>query len=184
MDPISLILLVGLALVFVYATRRSMRGGLPSAPPTQPAPPGLPEASRTNQPADTGATARHKPASGNQPAAKDRSRRRGPARPGDPGWQDPDPAGPVLSPGPAVPANLRQMPNQIPKQVPRPAPGRSTVSNPSYRNPHNLPRRKDALFGSRAELQHAVVGMTVLGPCRALAPYSEPAAATESPRSG
>ena len=163
MDPLFLIILVGLGLVFFYATRRSMRSGLPNLPP-EPAVP--PEADDTSNQADVEAATRQQPAS----AAKHRSRRQGQARAVESGSQSPD----------------WQVWGRSP---PAPGPQRKTAT-PTYRNPTNTYGPANAIFSSRAELRRAVVTMTVLGPCRALGPYSDPAAsinadaATGAQRSG
>ena len=59
---------------------------------------------------------------------------------------------------PAVPTDIGSRPRVEPIATPAPAP-RVTA-------PH-------ALFRSTADLRHAIMVMTVLGPCRALEPYDE-----------
>lgn len=65
-------------------------------------------------------------------------------------------------------ATPRPAPRHLPRQehVRRPLQTGSAV--PGFRRPS----RAHAMFGNRAGLHHAVVAMTVLGPCRALDPYT------------
>ncbi len=47
----------------------------------------------------------------------------------------------------------------------------TTAHSPKRRDVHDISSGRKPLFQSKKELRHAVVGMTVLGPCRALSPY-------------
>ena len=160
MDPLFLIILVGLGLVFFYATRRSMQVGLPNLPPESAAPP---ETDGASNQADVEAATRRKSAG----TGKHRSRRQAQARGVQSVSQSPDWQVWARSP-------------------PAPGPQRMTA-NSNHQNRTNAIGPAVALFSTSAELRRAVVTMTALGPCRALKPYAGPAAAasiTADPANG
>lgn len=159
MSPLFFALLGLLAAVFFYAIRRTLRQPTLNLPP-------LPDAAQEDEydasESEAGAarTASGEPA-GHDPAPSDRSRTRAANAPGsrtplDTGWGR-QPAG----------TGARA-------QHPAPSPGhaRRPLQTTAPMHGKQRPSRAHRMFGSRADLRRAVVAMTVLGPCRALDPYT------------
>lgn len=68
--------------------------------------------------------------------------------------------------------------NRQPPVRAAPAPAARSVRRP---DPPGQRRRRHALFRSRGDIRQAVIMMTVLGPCRALAPFDSGDAAAPGP---
>ncbi len=152
MNPVFLALVVLLGAVFVYATRRTMRQNTFNLPTPQDAAQELEDAAVAREDGVV-RTASGEPVQYDAPPSMPAGQ-----PPLDAGWGRQPSAAPERSPRPAA---RPQTPHQRrPLQTAAAAPG------------SRRPSRSQAMFGNRAGLRYAVVAMTVLGPCRALDPYT------------
>lgn len=163
MNPVFLALVVLLGVIFVYATRRAMRQNTFNHLPTpQDAAQELEEAAAAREDGVV------RTASGEPVQYDDASSERSPG-----GVLPPSPAGlPPLDAGwgrqpPAAPERAPRPPARLQPGAPR-RPLQAAAAVPGQRRPS----RAQGMFGNRAGLRYAVVAMTVLGPCRALDPYT------------
>lgn len=169
MDPLFLIILVALALVFVYSTRRAMRQTL-KLPVSQDAAADLKTAAAARTSGQVEAPVSQPDRSGqamrapqNMPAED--ARHAGAARPVQTAqakveevWgRNPErPARPVAASARPRRDDSRSRRSPLPTAA---VPGAYRAS------------RGQKMYGSKASLNQAIIAMTVLGPCRAIEPY-------------
>ncbi|MBC7707176.1 MAG: hypothetical protein H7274_24940 [Rhodoferax sp.] len=169
MDPLFLIILVALALVFVYSTRRAMRQTL-KLPVPQDASANLKKAAAASRSGQVEAPV-------SQPARPGQALRAPQNMPAE----DARPTG-AARPVQAAQAKVEEAWGRNPKRPERHVAASARprrYDSRSRRDP--LPTaavpgayrasRGQKMYGSRASLNQAIISMTVLGPCRAIEPY-------------
>lgn len=152
MNPVFLALVILLGAIFVYATRRAMRQNTFNLPTPQDAAQELEEAAAAREDGVVRTAS------------------------GEPVQYDTPPSLPAGQP--PLDAGWGRQPSAAPERAPRPP---AKTHTPHQRRPlqtaaalpgSRRPSRGQAMFGNREGLRYAVVAMTVLGPCRALDPYT------------
>ncbi|MDP3166037.1 MAG: hypothetical protein Q8N06_11380 [Hydrogenophaga sp.] len=161
MNPVFLALVILLGAVFVYATRRAMRQNTFNLPTPQDAAQELEEAAAAREDGMV-RTASGEPVRYDAPASE---RGQGGVVPSEPAGLPPLDAGWGRQPS-VTPPRAPHLPTRAPTTQRRPL--QTAAALPGRRSPS----RAQAMFGDRAGLRYAVVAMTVLGPCRALDPYT------------
>lgn len=163
MNPVFLALVILLGAIFVYATRRAMRQNTFNLPTPQDAAQELEEAAAAREDGVV-RTASGEPVQYDAPPSE---RSHGAGEPPSPAGLPPLDAGWGREPSAAAPERAPRPPAR-PQTRHQRRPLQTAAALPGSRRPS----RGQAMFGNREGLRYAVVAMTVLGPCRALDPYT------------